>query len=120
MKKRVKPIEEHPLNKLFKDSFKKKLIQQIESKIITPKQVTLKFGIGRSVLSEWKSKYGKEAERKEEEKQNNYYRKINERIERSEMSQELQRLKTEVQLYKDMLELAKSEYGIDLKKNYGI
>jgi hypothetical protein len=26
MKKRVEPIEEHPLNKLFKDSFKKKLI----------------------------------------------------------------------------------------------
>jgi hypothetical protein len=50
MKKSSEITDSKPLNKLFKDSFKKKLIQQIEAKIITSKQTRLKYGVAGTVV----------------------------------------------------------------------
>ena len=59
MNKKVELTELKAIHRLFKDSFKKKLIQQIEEKIITAIQARAKYGVNKSVLSEWKAKFGK-------------------------------------------------------------
>lgn len=42
-----KTTDPKPLNKLFKDSFKKELIQKVEAGLINSKEVKQKYGIGR-------------------------------------------------------------------------
>ncbi len=52
MKKKAEPFESKPVENLYKDSFKIKLVQQLEAKEITKKDIALKYGIGKVVITE--------------------------------------------------------------------
>jgi hypothetical protein len=94
--------------------------KQIKAKIITTKQARLKYGISSSVLTDWKKKFGEKAvqERK---------RRISKIVSDTKVHQaniqfwkEFKSVKTEAEIYKTLVDLAKSSYGIDLKKNFGV
>lgn len=112
MKKRVESIDKKSFKRLFKDSFKMKLIQQIEENIITSQQVKLKYGMSKAVLTEWKTCFGKKANSKKKEKLAGLDKQIQENKKQSKFWKELNRAKSEAALYKKIIELAKSKYGI--------
>jgi hypothetical protein len=117
---KVENSEQKRINKLFKESFKKKLVQQIESKSITLKQARLRCGVSNSVLLDWKSIYGQEAFMKKKAQREKSRQQTEEHKERSKFWKELEQAKLKAQMYESMIDMAKSKYGIDLKKNYGL
>ena len=46
MKKKAERIESKPIETMFKNRFKEKLVQQFEAKEITQKEISLKYGVG--------------------------------------------------------------------------
>ncbi len=62
MRKKVEPIENKTINKLYKDSFKRKLVERIEAGFLTNKEARLRYGVCNSVLKYWICIYGKDAQ----------------------------------------------------------
>ncbi len=120
MRTKVENIEQKRINKLFKDSFKKKVVQQIDEKVLTLKQARLKCGVSNSILSDWRTKFGKEVLKQQDEKRARTLRSIDDSNQQIFFLKQLKHAKMEAHLYKEIVRLAKSRYGIDLKKNFGL
>lgn len=120
MRKKVEHLESKAINKLYKDSFKKKLVKQIEAGTITQQQARRKYGVCKSVLLYWITKYGTEAERIKEMKWQEKRRRLVAIDENWRLRRELYEAQADAELCKRIIRLAKTRYGIDLKKNYGL
>jgi transposase-like protein len=120
MKKKVENIENKPIEKLFKNRFKEKLVQQFEDKEITQKEISLKYGVGKATLANWIGRYGSDANREKLEKTEKVQESIRYHKQQSQFWQDYRRTQVEVSLYKTIIKIAKSKYGLDLKKNFGL
>lgn len=120
MRKKVEPVETKTINKLYKDSFKKKLVQQLEAGTISQKQARLQYGVTKSVLLYWMTKYGAGVERAQEMKWREKRRQLCEMTENMKLQRELRIARIEADLHKTIIEIANMRYGINLKKNYGL
>ena len=61
MKKKAERIESKSIETMFKNRFKEKLVQQLEAKEITQKEISLKYEVGKATLANWISWYGSDA-----------------------------------------------------------
>ena len=120
MKKKVESIENKPVEKLFKNRFKEKLVQQFEDKEITQKEISLKYGVGKATLANWISRFGSDAKHEKLEKTEKVHESIRYNKQQSQFMRDYRRTQMEVSLYKTIIKLAKSKYGLDLKKNFGL
>jgi hypothetical protein len=120
MRKKVEPIESKAINKLYKDSFKRKLVEKIEAGFLTTKEARLKYGVCNSVLQYWICLYGKDAEERAYQKLQELRRKTFEISESNRLNGELRMAQMELELYKNIIELTKKQHGIDLKKTFGL
>jgi transposase-like protein len=120
MKNSKKVSEPKVLNRLFKNSFKKKLIQQIEAKELTTREARLTYGVSSSLLSDWKQLYGEKAKQQRRRRLEKSNRHIQQSKANIEFWKEFKKLKTEAEIYKTLVDLAERRYKINLKKNYGL
>lgn len=120
MRQQVETIESKSINKVYTDSFKRKLVEQIEAGYLTVKEARLKYGIRHSVMQYWICVHGKDARQRGELHFQKLQKELRDITERNRLWDDLSTAKMEVELYKRVLELTKKEYGIDFKKNFGL
>jgi transposase len=96
------------------EALKRRIVEEIESGEMSQSEAARAYGFNRSAFSKWLRQYGRLPHRREivevvmkDEK---------ERL--SELQSALSDAHLKIRLYEKMFELAKSEYQIDLKKNY--
>lgn len=115
MRQQLETIERKAINKVYKDSFKRKLVEQIEAGYLTVKEARLKYGIRHSVVEYWICVHGKDAHQRGALHFQKLQKELRDVTERNRLRDELSTARMEVELYKSILNRAKKEYGIDFK-----
>jgi transposase len=88
------------------------IIEEIENGQISINQASIKYGIGRSTIQKWITKFG------------NLDRKLREMGGRSpkqeiqELKKKIQRLETEKDILESAIEIIEDEYGVDVLKKF--
>lgn len=104
----------------YSEELKRKLVDDFESGVMTVSQLSLHYGITRKVLYTWIYKYSKYNQKnirivEIKDSQTNKLKELEEKV------KELERAVGQKQLLIDylerMIELANSEFGMDIKKN---
>jgi transposase len=124
MRKRLKKVLGTPLKTYnsYSESFKIKVVKEVESGVITKEQARRRYGIrGKSAVLNWCRKYGryehlgmKERIRDESEE----LRQL--RAEKAALEAELKASKLKVASLEALIEVADKTYSTDLKKKLGL
>lgn len=124
MRKRVKQVLHIPLKRYlsFSESFKIKVVKEVESGVITKEEARRKYGIrGKSAVLNWSRKYG----RYEHPGMGGRIRDESEELKRlradkAALEAELKASKLKVASLEALIEVADKVYSTDLKKKLGL
>lgn len=91
--------------------FKQTIVDDIENGLLTVNSASVRYGIQRSTINRWLSKWG------------NYSKKVSNmqsspKQQIKELQSRLKQLEAEKRLWNDMLDMLSEEYGSDLKKKF--
>jgi transposase-like protein len=126
MRKRLKKALHSSPKTYYSESFKIKVVKEVESGVMTKEQARLRYGIkGKSAVLNWCRKYGKyehlginrlriKTRRDESEELKQL------RIEKAALEAELEVSKLKVASLEALIEVADKMYSRDLKKKLGL
>jgi transposase len=104
----------------YSEHFKLKLVKELEVCGVRQAEVGRRYGIATSTLRGWLRKYGKDYRSKTITRK--YIGHVMMKDERdnkiSELESKLSDTEAKLAVYEKLMELAKKEYNIDIKKNY--
>jgi transposase-like protein len=113
-----------PLKESYSEAFKRKVVIEVENGILSKDGAKYRYGIsGNSQVLDWCRKYGRLRHPQTqtrtqmtggEETQKQLERRV------KELEKALREATTKVAVYEALLEVAKEQTGIDIKKNFGM
>ncbi len=127
MKKRIKLVLDTPLKTYYSESFKIKVVKEVESGIMTKEQARRKYGIrGKSAVLNWCRKYGRYEHlgmkdrirfktRKDESEELKQLR-----ADKAALEAQLQVSELKVASLEALIEVADQMYSTNLKKKLGL
>lgn len=109
-------------NRYFSDSFKRKVVSDIENNLTDVGEVSREFGVSRTAIYKWVYTYStlyKKGFRQivEPMSDSKKLEELKQRI--KELEQALGRKQLELELKDKMIEIAEQKYGLDIKKKSG-
>lgn len=104
----------------YSEQFKLKIIEELERAGVRQIEISRKYGIPTSTLRTWLNKYGKYYKaRVIKRKYVGHIMMNNEKDQKIlELESKLLDAEMKLEVYENLIELAKEEYQIDIKKNY--
>jgi len=106
----------------YSESFKLKLVLEVEELNLSQKEVCRKYGVAGSTLRGWLKKYSQVYRDRSIEIRRHYKGHIMVKDEKDKRIEDLESMLSDalvkMEVYEKMMEIAKDEYKIDLKKNY--
>ena len=109
-------------NRYFSDSFKRKVVHDIENNLTSVGLVTKEYGISRTSVYKWVYTYSllyKRGFKQVVEPMSDSKKIAQLKAQIKELEQLLGRKQIEIEFKEKMIELAEEKYGVDIKKKYG-
>lgn len=109
-------------NRYFSDSFKRKIVHEIENNLTSVGLVTKEYGISRTSVYKWVYTYSllyKKGFKQVVEPMSDSKKIAQLKAQIKELEQLLGRKQIEIEFKEKMIELAEEKYGVDIKKKYG-
>lgn len=109
-------------NRYFSDSFKRKVVHDIENNLTSVGLVTKEYGVSRTSVYKWVYTYSllyKRGFKQVVEPMSDSKKIAQLKAQIKELEQLLGRKQIEIEFKEKMIELAEEKYGVDIKKKYG-
>lgn len=107
-------------NRIFSEELKRRIIQDLDTKVITISQIVAQYEVSRASVYKWRYLYSKQFQKQTKmvvqmESEATKTLKLNQRV--AELERVIGQKQLEIDYLNKLIELAGKDFGVDLKKN---
>lgn len=107
-------------NRIFSEELKRRIIQDLDTKVITISQIVAQYEVSRASVYKWRYLYSKQFQKQTKmvvqmESEATKTLKLNQRV--AELERVIGQKQLEIDYLNKLIELACKDFGVDLKKN---